>query len=146
MSLENFVLISLVGVLATYAHLIMALWAPSIGLPRIDFAAGMADITWGESFEGKAPYWMGFTMIHMNGVLFALMYSGFVGGYLPGPDVVKGILWGGILFIGAQFFFVPFFLKGGFFGLKHGKMGWVTALMVHGIYGAIVGWLCPVLA
>ena len=44
----------------------------------------------------------------------------------------------------VDFGFVPFFLKGGFFGLKHGKWGWVTALVVHSVYGSILGWLCPV--
>ena len=136
--------IAAVGALATYAHLVMALWAPSYGLPRIDFAMGIADISWGESFDGKPPYWMGFAAIHLNGILFAFVYATEIAEMLPGPDVVKGVLWGGILFIGAQFIFVPFFLKGGFFGLKHGKWGWVTALVVHSIYGSILGWLCPV--
>ncbi len=35
---EHLAAIAAVGVLATYAHLIMALWAPSYGLPRIDFS------------------------------------------------------------------------------------------------------------
>ena len=145
MQLDVFVLIAAVGVLATYAHLIVALWAPCFGLPRIDFSMGMAELTWGETFPEKAPYWMGFTMIHVNGIIFALVYATEVGQLLPGPGVVKGVLWGGVLFVAAQLVFVPFFLKGGFFGLKHGPTGWVTALVVHGVYGSIVGWLCPIL-
>ena len=144
MAPDVFFQIAAVGALATYAHLVMALWAPSYGLPRIDFSAGIADISWGESFGGKPPYWMGFAAIHLNGIIFAFVYATEMAPILPGPALVKGLIWGGILFVGAQFVFVPFFLKGGFFGLKHGKWGWVTALVVHGVYGSILGWLCPV--
>lgn len=145
MKLDVFILIAAVGVLATYAHLVMALWAPRYGLPRLDFSLGIAELSWAEKFDGKPPYWMGFAAIHMNGIILALVYATEVGPLLPGIPLVKGILWGGILFVGAQFIFVPFFLRGGFFGLKHHPRAWMTALIVHGIYGAILGWLCPVL-
>ena len=82
----------------------------------------------------------------MNGILFALIYAMEVGALLPGEPVVRGILWGGILFVVAQLFFVPVFLRGGILGLKHHKMAWLTALIVHGVYGAIVGWLSPIIA
>lgn len=146
MPLDVFILIALAGILATYAHLVVALWAPRFGLPRIDFSAGIAELTWGETFDGNAPYWMGFAAIHMNGIVFALLYANAVGVFLPGPPVVRGIIWGGILFVLAQLIFVPIFLRGGVFGLKHHRMAWATALLVHGVYGAIVGWLCPIVA
>ncbi len=144
MTPDVFFQIAAVGALATYAHLIMALWAPSYRLPRIDFSMGIAEISWGESFDGKPPYWMGFTAIHLNGILFAFVYATEMAPILPGTALIKGLIWGGILFVGAQLIFVPFFLKGGFFGLKHGSWGWATALVVHGVYGSILGWLCPI--
>jgi uncharacterized membrane protein YagU involved in acid resistance len=144
MQFDVFVMIAAGGVLATYAHLVLALWAPRVGLPRIDFSMGIAELTWGESFDGKAPYWMGFAAIHMNGIIFALLYSTVVAQYLPGIPVVRGLIYGAILFIPAQFFFVPLFLQGGIMGLKHHRMAWLTAIIVHGVYGAIVGWLCPI--
>ena len=98
---DVFFQIAAVGVLATYAHLIMALWAPSYGLPRIDFSMGIADISWGESFGGKPPYWMGFTAIHLNGIIFAFVYATEMAPILPGPALIKGLIWGGILFVGA---------------------------------------------
>ena len=104
---------------------------------------GIAELTWGESFEGRAPYWMGFAAIHMNGIILALIYAAAVGPYLPGIPVVRGLIYGGILFIVAQFFFVPVFLRGGIMGMKHHKMAWLTAVIVHGVFGAMVGWLCP---
>ena len=146
MQLDAFIMVAAAGVLATYAHLVLALWAPRVGLPRLDFSMVIAELTWGGSFEGRATYWMGFSAIHMNGILFALIYAMEVGALLPGEPVVRSIIWGGILFVAAQFFFVPVFLRGGIHGLKHDKMAWLTALIVHGVYGAIVGWLSPIIA
>lgn len=145
MQFDAFITVAAAGVLATYAHLVLALWAPRVGLPRIDFSMGIAELTWGETFEGKAPYWMGFSAIHMNGIIFALVYAMEVGALLPGIPVVRGILWGGILFVAAQLFFVPVFLRGGILGLRHHRMAWLTALIAHGVYGAIVGWLSPII-
>lgn len=144
MDLEFFVHVAAVGILATYVHLIFALWAPRYGLPRIDFPRGMTQLTFGDSFEGPAPYGWGIAVIHMNGILFALLYAT-VAQYLPGDLFVRGLIWGGILFIGAQFIFVPIFLQDGVFGLKGHKKGWLTALVVHLLYGAILGWLSPIL-
>ena len=146
MDLEFLIHVSIAGILATYIHLIFALWAPRYGLPRIDFPRGMTQLTFGDSFEGPAPYGWGIAVIHMNGIVFALLYATVVGPLLPvEPLVVRGLIWGGILFIGAQLIFVPFFLQDGFFGLKGHKMGWATALVVHLLYGAVLGWLAPIL-
>ena len=145
MALDVFILIAAVGFLATYAHLVIALWAPRFGLPRLDLAMGIAELTWGDSFEGKAPYWMGFWAIHPNGILFALVYATLVGPLLPGIPLLRGLIWGGILFVAAQLIFVPVFLRGGIFGRKHHRLAWATALIVHGVYGGILGWLCPIL-
>jgi hypothetical protein len=81
----------------------------------------------------------------MNGILFALLYATVVGPLLPGALVVRGLIWGVILFFGAQLIFVPIFLKGGVFSLKHGPRAWITALLVHVLYGVVVGWLSPIL-
>ena len=146
MPLDTFILIAAAGALAAYAHLVVALWAHRFGLPRLDLAMGMADLCWGETFEGRPPpYWMGFAIIHVNGILFALVYATEVAQYLPGPGLIKGVLWGGILWVGAMLIFVPVFFRDGLFGVKLHRMAWATALVVHGVYGAVVGWLCPVL-
>ncbi|NKB50160.1 MAG: hypothetical protein GKS02_12460 [Alphaproteobacteria bacterium] len=145
MSLDFFILVSAAGLLATYIHLVFALWAPRYGLPRIDLPRGMTQLTFGDSFEGPAPYGWGIAVIHVNGIVFALLYATVVGPLLPGELFVRGLIWGGILFIGAQLIFVPFFLKDGFFGLKGHPRGWITALVIHLLYGAILGWLSPIL-
>ncbi len=143
--LDFFILTVLVGILATYVHMAFALWAPKYGLPRLDFGKVMADLCFGETFDGDPPYWLGLVALHLNGIVFALLYATLVGPLLPGPLFVRGLIWGGILFIGSQCLFVPVFLRHGFFGLKAHPRAWMTAFVVHGIYGAILGWLSPVL-
>jgi hypothetical protein len=149
MTLEFMVQAGLAGFIASYLHLMMALWGPAYGLPRLDFGMGIAVNSWGESFEGKdPPYWAGFFAVLMNGVLFGLLYASVVGpwlaGYIDAPPAVLGMVYGAILWFPAQFIFVPFFLKGGVLGLHHHKLAWLTAVVVHGTYGLIVGWLSPV--
>jgi hypothetical protein len=145
MDLEFFIQASAAGILGGYVLLIFALWAPRYGLPRLDFPRGMTQLTFGDSFEGPAPYGLGIALLHMNGILFALLYATVVGPLLPGALVVRGLIWGVILFFGAQLIFVPIFLKGGVFSLKHGPRAWITALLVHVLYGVVVGWLSPIL-
>lgn len=142
---EFFILTVGAGFLATYVHMVFALWAPKYGLPRIDFSKVMADLCFGESFDGKPPYWLGLVALHLNGIVFALLYATLVGPLLPGPLFARGLIWGGILFIGSQCLFVPLFLRHGIFGLKMHPRAWMTAVVVHAIYGAILGWLSPVL-
>jgi hypothetical protein len=145
MQLDFFIMAAAAGFLATYVHLVFALWAPRFGLPRLDFAKVLADLSFKDSFEGDPPYWLGLLAVHLNGIVFALLYATAVGPLLPGIPLVRGILWGAILFVGSQCLFVPLFLRHGFFARKAHPRAWMTAVVVHGIYGAILGWLSPIL-
>ncbi len=144
MPLESIVITIIAGIIATYGLLVMALWAFRLGLPRLDFSRAMAELTYGESFEGQAPYWAGQLVIYLNGIFFALIYATVVARYLPGPDLVKGVIWGGILFVMSGVFYVPLFLREGFFLSHIHKNAWITSAMVHGVWGMIVGWLSPI--
>ena len=132
------------GIIASYGLLVMALWAGGLGLPRLDFARAMAERTYGESFDGQAPYWAGQAVIYLNGIFFALIYATVVGRYLPGPELLRGAIWGAILWFVSGVFFVPLFLKEGFFLSHIHKNAWITSAMVHGVWGLIVGWLSPI--
>ena len=70
---EFFFMVLVAGVVATHCTLMMALWAGALGLPRADFPAGIAAITFGDSFHGAAPYWSGLFVIHLNGAFFAFL-------------------------------------------------------------------------
>ena len=145
MPLDQFTMVAAAGVLATYVHLAFALWAPRYGLPRLDFAKGMAELCFAESFEGPPPYWLGLLALHLNGIVFALLYATVFGPLLPGPPLIRGLLFSGILLIGSQLVFVPLFLRDGFFGLKMHNRAWMTALVTHALFGAVLGWLSPVI-
>ncbi len=144
MPLESIVITIISGIIATYGLVVMALWAFRLGLPRLDFSRAMAELTYGESFEGQAPYWAGQAVIYLNGIFFALIYATVVAQYLPGPDLVKGAIWGGVLFLISGVFFVPLFMREGFFLSHIHKNAWITSAMVHGVWGLIVGWLSPI--
>ena len=146
MTLDFVLQASIAGFLGGYILVIFAQWAPRYGLPRIDFSRGMTQLTFGESYEGPAPYGLGLAQVHINGILFGLLYATVVGPLMPDlPSAVRGIIWGFVLFVAAQLIFVPIFLKGGVFSLKHGPTAWITALVVHVLYGLVVGWLSPIL-
>ena len=144
MALDSIVITIIAGIIATYGLLVMALWADGLGLPRLDFSRAMAERTYGESFDGQAPYWAGQAVIYLNGVFFALIYATVVGQYLPGPELFRGAIWGAILWLISGVFFVPLFLKEGFFLSHIHKNAWLTSAMVHGVWGLIVGWLSPI--
>ena len=145
MSLEFFLLVCAAGLIATYVHLMFALWGPRFGVARLDFPKVLNQLTFAESFDGPPPYWLGLLQVHVNGVVFALLHATLIGPLLPGPDLLRGLIWGAILFIGSQFLFVPVFLGHGILGSKGPPRAWMTAVVVHAIYGAILGWLCPIL-
>jgi hypothetical protein len=145
MTLEVLVHSALVGILASYVLLALAVWNKSLGLPRLDFAKAMTMLTYGESFEGSEPsYWAGQLVIYMNGIIFTLLYTGVVAQYLPGPDLLKGVIWGAILWFVSGVFYVPFYLKEGFFLSHIHKNAWFASGLVHGAFGLVVGWLAPI--
>lgn len=144
MPVDIFLSIILSACVATYCLLTVALWAPGVGLPRLDFSKVLGKFMYGPSYDGKQPYFGGMASIYMNGIVFALMYSTIMAGYLPGPAVIKGGIWGFILFLVSGLWFVPNFLKEGYFLSNVHERAWVTSLIVHVAYGLVVGWLAPV--
>ena len=141
----DFILLSIIsGILASYVLLANALWLQSLKLPRLDFSTAMANLTYGEQFEGKPPYFAGMIVIYFNGIIFALLYSTVVAQYLPGEPIVKGAIWGAILWFFSGIFYVPFILKEGFFLSHIHPMAWFSSGIVHGMYGLVVGWLAPI--
>jgi hypothetical protein len=149
---EFFFMVLVAGLLATHCTLMMGQWAPMLKLPRADFPIAMADLTFGASFAGKAPYWSGLVVIYLNGLVFAFLYSTvaapWLGEALAGTEWNSPMMWGAIygviLFVASGVFFQPVFLKLGLFLFKAHPMGWLTSLIVHGIFGLVCGWLAPV--
>jgi hypothetical protein len=146
MTLEFVIHVSIAGFLATYFHLVLAAWGDKMGMARIDFSRGMTNVTFGESYEGEAPLSLGLAQIHLNGILFALLYASVVAKYIPVENLVlKGFIFGEILWVISGLFFIPVILQGGLFGTKHHPKAWMTTAFGHGAWGVTLGWLAPVL-
>lgn len=155
MTLEFLAHSIIVGILASYVLIAMALWADSLGLPRLDFSRAMSKVTYARTFEEDAkpgaavdapntPYWPGMIVIYFNGIIFGLVFTAYVGQYLPGDAIFRGALWGVILWFFSGVFFVPYILREGFFLSGIHPMAWFTSLIVHGMYGGVMGMFAPI--
>ena len=51
MNIEFFAMSVFAGIMGSYGLVSMALWADSLGLPRLDFSRAMANITYSRTFE-----------------------------------------------------------------------------------------------
>lgn len=79
--------------------------------------------------------------VHMvNGILvFPLIYTFIVSQWLPGPSWLRGMVWGGMLWIIAQTVVMPL-MGAGFFSAHAGGMrSVISSLLGHLVYGLAFG-------
>lgn len=145
MKLDFLLAVALAGFLATYFHMLFALTADRVGLARLDLAKGTGKLIFGESYGGNPPYILGMAAVCLNGIVFALVYATVIGPMMSGPNVLRGLAFGGLLYLYAQCIHVPVFMQGGLFSRKVNSRAWLTAAVAHAIYGVILGWLAPLL-
>ena len=145
MKLDFLLVVSGAGFLATYFHMVFALTADRVGMVKLDFGKGLSMLLFAEPYGGNPPYILGLISVHLNGIIFALVYATLVGPELPGAPVVRGLIFGGLLLIFSLCVFNPLITKHGFFALKMNPRAWQTAVVAHVIYGAMLGWLSPIL-
>jgi uncharacterized membrane protein YagU involved in acid resistance len=106
--------------------------APMMTGRKMDIAAML-----GQMVGGWA---MGMAMHFINGtIIFPLIYALVLYRFLPGPPVVKGILWGAILWLVAQLMVMPMMGAGVFSSNAGGMMAAVSSLVGHTVYGALLG-------
>ena len=127
------------GAIGTAVMTALLLVEPSIGLPQIAvgqllstaMSVGVAHLS-----IGAAGGWL----LHLAvGVVLALIYASFFATRLPGSPTARGALFGAMVFVVAQLFFMPLvgagvFSRGDFQLL-------VGSLFGHLVYGAVVGWI-----
>lgn len=127
------------GLIGTATMTALLLIEPSVGLPNIAIgqilstALGLASA---HLSSGAAIGWC----IHFGvGVFFALVYAGVFARRLPGGPVVRGALYGGLIFLLAQLIFMPL-VGGGVF--SRGDVEMIAgSLLGHLVYGGVVGWI-----
>ena len=126
------------GLVGTAAMTALLLVEPSIGLPKIAMGQVLSTslgLTTAHLTIGPALGWC----LHFGiGVVLALIYAAAFDGRLPGPPVVRGAVYGGMVFVVAQMVFMPL-VGGGFF--SRGDLELITgSLLGHLLYGGVVGW------
>jgi len=127
------------GLIGTATMTALLLIEPSVGLPNIAIgqilstALGLASA---HLSSGPAIGWC----IHFGvGVAFALVYAGVFARRLPGGPFVRGVLYGGLIFVLAQLVFMPL-VGGGVFSRGDTEMI-AGSLLGHLVYGGVVGWI-----
>jgi uncharacterized membrane protein YagU involved in acid resistance len=106
--------------------------APMMGL-NMDIAAmlgGMLGIGWA-----------GGLLAHfVNGtIVFALIYALALYSWLPGSPILKGTVWGAILWLAAQLVVMPMAGAGVFSAAIGGMMAAGGSLVGHLLYGSLLG-------
>ncbi len=121
------------GVAATVVMTAMMMFvAPMMGI-HMDIAASLAGMM-------HMPWILGLIVHLMLGaIVFPMLFAMMVEERLPGNVLMKGILFGAILWLVMEFAVMPM-MGEGFLGLNGpGMIGAVAALIVHLVYGAILG-------
>jgi len=128
------------GFAATVVLSALMLMKASMGLmPQLNVIAMLAHMI---GFGGPALGWLAHFLIGtvLWGVLFALLYPS-----LPGSEpVVKGMVFGVGAWLLMMIIVMPM-AGAGFFGLNLGIMAPVMTLILHLIWGAVLGFVYKVL-
>ena len=110
----------------------MYMVAPMMGV-RMDIAAMLGSMLGGSWAAGMA-------MHVINGtVLFPLVYGYLLVSRLPGPPLLRGALWGVVLWLIAQTMVMPMMGAGLFSAAAGGMVAAVGSLVGHVLYGTILG-------
>ena len=86
------------------------------------------------------PHWLGGMVLHIfNGVILFPLGFAFLSARLPGPWLVKGLIWGIIVWVLAQGVVMPM-MGSGFFGYNAGgPIAAASSLAGHLVYGGLQG-------
>jgi len=126
------------GLVGTAAMTALLLVEPSIGLPKIAMGQVLSTslgLTTARLAIGPA---LGWCLHFVIGMVLAIIYAVAFDGRLPGPPVVRGAVYGALVFVVAQVVFMPL-VGGGFF--SRGDLELITgSLLGHLLYGGVIGW------
>ena len=124
----------LAGLIATGVMTMIMYLAPMMGMPKMDIAGMLSGMM-------GLPWIVGMVIHFMNGaIIFPLIYVFVLYKVLPGNGLVRGIVWGLILFVIAQVMVMPMAGMGFFSSASPQQMLMVMgSMMGHVVYGAILG-------
>jgi uncharacterized membrane protein YagU involved in acid resistance len=134
----NFARAAVAGLVGTAAMTALLLVEPSVGLPKIAMGQVLASslgLTTARLPIGPAVGW---GLHFIIGMALAMIYAAVFDRRLPGSAVVRGMLYGVLVFVVAQVVFMPL-VGGGFF--SRGDLELVAgSLLGHLLYGGVIGW------
>jgi uncharacterized membrane protein YagU involved in acid resistance len=129
---------AIAGLVGTAAMTALLLVEPSIGLPKIAIGQVLSTslgLTTAHLAIGPA---LGWCLHFAIGMVLAVIYAGALDERLPGAPIVRGMLYGAMVFVVAQVVFMPL-VGGGFF--SRGDLELITgSLLGHLLYGGVIGW------
>jgi hypothetical protein len=118
------------------ATMVVATWIfHAVGLPMVDFGRLLATKILRYHSHGTQ---LGLVLHLVNGAALALIYAMFVARWLPGPDLLRGVIYGIGLWLIMMLGAFPL-LGDGFFGSRTAPGTVPSSLIVHILYGAVIG-------
>jgi uncharacterized membrane protein YagU involved in acid resistance len=130
------------GFVGTLLMTAMLYLAPLGGAPKMDIAALLGSL-FGHGIPAvmSAWWWTGMIWHFVNGtIIFSLIYSSLIYGWMPGENWVRGMIWGIILWIGMEIILMPVTGNGVFSDhATYPVMRVLDNLILHAIYGAVLG-------
>lgn len=121
------------GVAGTLAFTLIMLMGPSMGLPKMD----MGNMLGTMNPMVTLPYWMGWVMHFIIGIVLTGIYAAFFLSILPSSSWKRGLIWSLFPFVVAQVMVMPIMGMGFFSGGNLGAI--VGSLLTHFAYGAVAG-------
>ncbi len=131
LSIKKALLGGMVGTLMM--SLMMQFAAPMLVGQPMDIAAMLGNMMGHNYALGMAAH------IMLGVLVFPLLYALLVGRLLPGAPVIKGMIWGAILWLIAEPLVMPMAGAGFFMAEIGGMKAVMAALMGHLLYGGLLG-------
>jgi uncharacterized membrane protein YagU involved in acid resistance len=125
------------GVIGTLAMTILFFLEPLLGLPKMS-EGGILSTVMSAAVAHFPVGFVGGWIVHFTvGILLALLYAA-AANRIPGAPVLRGTLYGALVFLGAQLVIMPLVGAGIFSSGDPGRL--LGSLTGHLVYGGVVGW------
>lgn len=126
------------GVIGTVAMTLLFFIEPLIGLPKMA-EGGILSTVMSASVAHLPVGFVGGWIVHFAvGILLALLYAAVAANRMPGKPVIRGALYGVLVFVGAQLVLMPLVGAGIFSSGDPARL--LGSLAGHLLYGGVVGW------
>ena len=127
------------GLVGTGVMTALLLVEPSVGLPKIAMGQVLSTSLGLTSAHLPVGPALGWVLHFVVGMLLALVYAAAFYRRLPGTPLMRGMLYGMLVFLVAQLVFMPL-VGGGVFSRGDGEL-LAGSLLGHLVYGGLTGWI-----